>query len=188
MLLVAAIYAWTTHRLSLPLVIMAVAIGAMEAWLRAPQALLPREGLAVGDDRSAFPRCHWGDGGMAPARGATTMTRMRRPASPSHGSGRACSCHASIVWNSTSSANMATKWSSLDALSPSCVPGPRSWLGPTACRGLPSCFTMRWGYYLGHALQIGRLLPQTHKIAATREVRSPMMIAWCRQEEKGKQR
>ncbi len=67
MLLVAAIYAWTTHRLSLPLVIMAVAIGAMEAWLRAPQALLPREGLAVGDDRSAFPRCHWGDGGMAPA-------------------------------------------------------------------------------------------------------------------------
>src|SRR5215469_2779013 len=30
---------------------------------------------------------------MAPARGATTMRRMRWEASPSHGSGRACPCH-----------------------------------------------------------------------------------------------
>src|SRR6266567_5701261 len=33
--------------------------------------------------------------GMAPARGATTMTRMHRPAKAYHGSGRACPCHVS---------------------------------------------------------------------------------------------
>src|SRR5258708_2008828 len=32
---------------------------------------------------------------MAPARGATTMTRLRRLGKPYHSSGRACPCHGS---------------------------------------------------------------------------------------------
>src|SRR6266567_2687723 len=35
--------------------------------------------------------------GMAPARGATTMTRLRKPTHSCHGSGRACPCHGSYV-------------------------------------------------------------------------------------------
>ncbi len=34
---------------------------------------------------------------MAPARGATTMTRLRKPTHSCHGSGRACPCHGSYV-------------------------------------------------------------------------------------------
>src|SRR5438552_2978472 len=40
--------------------------------------------------------------GMAPARGATTMTRMPWLAKPYHGSGRACPCHVSPTSSPTS--------------------------------------------------------------------------------------
>src|SRR5437667_1623641 len=39
---------------------------------------------------------------MAPARGATTMTRMHWLAKPYHGSGRACPCHVSPTYSPTS--------------------------------------------------------------------------------------